>query len=172
LYVIKTHALKKSFVSIKGIYYQAEIMNQKVTYLIPYKYPANLPIDVDYRVMTTFLDFYIVLMKFVNFKLYSSIGLKYPPTESDMSNYQGYHFEKIAAENNDDDEKYQVDKEFVDKHEQNEHLLFNGLHFYLSTEVPRYSLEYIILANGGTVSLTGVDANITHVITDRENFQQ
>jgi pescadillo protein len=56
-------------------------MNQKVTYLIPYKYPANLPLDVDYRVMTTFLDFYIVLMKFVNYKLYSSIGLKYPPVE-------------------------------------------------------------------------------------------
>jgi hypothetical protein len=33
-----------------------------------------------------------------------------------MSSYQGYHFEKIAIENNDDDEKYQVDKEFVDKH--------------------------------------------------------
>ncbi len=147
-------------------------MNQKITYLIPYKYPANLPIDVDYRVMTTFLDFYIVLMKFVNFKLYSSIGLQYPPVESDLSTYQGYHFEKISAENIDDDEKYQLDKEFVDKHEQNEHLLFNGLHFYLSTEVPRYSLEYVILANGGTVSLTGVDANITHVITDRENFQQ
>jgi pescadillo protein len=170
--VIKTHALKKSFVSIKGIYYQAEIMNQKINYLIPYKYPANLPIDVDYRVMTTFLDFYIVLIKFVNFKLYSSIGLKYPPVESDLSTYQGYQFEKISAENIDDDEKYQLDKEFVDKHEQNEHLPFNGLHFYLSTEVPRYSLEYIILANGGTVSLTEVDANITHVITDRENFQQ
>lgn len=170
--MIKTHALKKSFVSIKGIYYQSEIMNQKINYLIPYKYPANLPIDVDYRVMTTFLDFYIVLIKFVNFKLYSSIGLKYPPVESDLSTYQGYQFEKISAENIDDDEKYQLDKEFVDKHEQNEHLLFSGLHFYLSTEVPRYSLEYIILANGGTVSLTGVDANITHVITDRENFQQ
>ena len=97
MYVIKTHALKKSFVSIKGIYYQIEIMNQKVTYLIPYKYPASLPLDVDYRVMTTFLDFYIVLMKFVNYKLYSSIGLKYPPVENDESTYQGYQFEKIGA---------------------------------------------------------------------------
>jgi len=78
-------------------------MNQKVTYLIPYKYPANLPIDVDYRVMTTFLDFYIVLIKFVNYKLYSSIGLQYPPVESDLSTYQGYQFEKIPTENNDDD---------------------------------------------------------------------
>lgn len=51
-------------------------------------------------------------------------------------------------------------------------MLFNGLHFYLSTEVPRYSLEYLILANGGTVSLTENGSNITHVITDRENFVQ
>lgn len=58
-------------------------MNQKVTYLIPYKYPANLPLDVDYRVMATFLDFYIVLIKFINYKLYTSIGMKYPPIETD-----------------------------------------------------------------------------------------
>lgn len=55
LYVIKSHSLKKVFVSIKGIYYQAEIMGQKITYIVPYKYPPKMPIDVDYRVMTTFL---------------------------------------------------------------------------------------------------------------------
>jgi pescadillo protein len=32
-------------------------------------------------------------------------------------------------------------------------------------------LEYIILSNGGTVSLTENHAGITHVITDRENFK-
>jgi hypothetical protein len=48
--------------------------------LVPYKYPPNLPIDVDYRVMSTFLDFYIVLLKFVLFKLYSSQNLQYPPS--------------------------------------------------------------------------------------------
>ena len=63
------------FVSIKGIYYQSEIMGQKITYIVPFKYPANLPIDVDYRVMSTFLDFYIVLMKFVNYKLFTSANL-------------------------------------------------------------------------------------------------
>jgi pescadillo protein len=33
-------------------------MGQKITYLTPYQYPPNLPMDVDYRVMSTFLEFY------------------------------------------------------------------------------------------------------------------
>jgi pescadillo protein len=78
LYVIQTHALKKAFLSIKGIYYQCEIMGQKVTCLCPYEYPPNLPQDVDYRVMSTFLEFYDVLLNFVMFKLYNMIGKKYP----------------------------------------------------------------------------------------------
>ena len=84
--MIKSHSLQKVFVSIKGIYYQAEILGQKITYIsilflyvAPYRYPPNMPIDVDYRVMSTFLDFYITLLKFVNYKLYSSMSLVYPP---------------------------------------------------------------------------------------------
>jgi len=53
---------------------------------------------------------------------------------------------------------------------QNKKLLFSGLCFYLSTEVPRYSLEYVILAFGGTVDLENNHAGITHVITDRDNI--
>jgi len=37
-----------------------------------------LPFDVDYKVMGTFLEFYIGLLKFVNFKLFSDVGLEYP----------------------------------------------------------------------------------------------
>ena len=39
-----------------------------------------LPNDVDYRVMLTFLEFYLTLLKFVNFKLYHMIGAPYPPS--------------------------------------------------------------------------------------------
>ena len=97
LFVIRSHALRKVFVSIKGIYYQCEILGQKITYIVPFKYPANLPIDVDYRVMVTFLDFYTVLLKFVNFKLYSSLNLAYPPTQNDSTTYQGYHLPPIQS---------------------------------------------------------------------------
>jgi pescadillo protein len=168
LYVIKTHALKKVFVSIKGIYYQCELMGQLVTYIVPFKYPANLPLDVDYRVMSTFLDFYLVLLKFVNYKLYSEAHLEYPPIEEDATTYQGYQIKPIANNDN-EDERYKIDEEFKDKQGDNKNLLFTNLKFYLSTEVPRYSLEYVILAFGGAVTLDNNDSSVTHVITDREN---
>lgn len=38
-----------------------------------------LPDEVDWRVMLTFLEFYEALLQFVNFKLYHTLGLKYPP---------------------------------------------------------------------------------------------
>jgi hypothetical protein len=38
-----------------------------------------LPGDVDYRVMLTFLDFYHCLLQFALFRLYHSLGLRYPP---------------------------------------------------------------------------------------------
>nr|GEU73174.1 pescadillo homolog [Tanacetum cinerariifolium] len=38
-----------------------------------------MPLDVDYKIMLTFLEFYETLFGFLNFKLYESINLKYPP---------------------------------------------------------------------------------------------
>lgn len=78
-FVVRTHALRKVFVSIKGIYYQAELQGQAVTWLVPHRFVQQLPNDVDYRVMLTFLDFYETLLKFVHFKLYHDRGLFYPP---------------------------------------------------------------------------------------------
>lgn len=72
-----------------------------------------MPIDVDYRVMCTFLDFYITLVKFVNFKLYSSIGYTYPPAqEEDGTSYQGYEFRRLPKSEVEAEEKYRIDEEF------------------------------------------------------------
>eukprot|EP00245_Coleochaete_scutata_P015611 TRINITY_DN7041_c0_g2_i1.p1 TRINITY_DN7041_c0_g2~~TRINITY_DN7041_c0_g2_i1.p1 ORF type:complete len:638 (+),score=158.76 TRINITY_DN7041_c0_g2_i1:189-2102(+) len=79
-YVTRTHALRKSFVSVKGIYYQADIWGQQVTWLVPHQLSQVLPNDVDFRVMLTFLEFYETMLEFVNFKLYHSLGLAYPPS--------------------------------------------------------------------------------------------
>lgn len=42
LYVMRTHSLRKVFLSIKGVYYQAEIMDQPVTWLVPYQFTQNV----------------------------------------------------------------------------------------------------------------------------------
>ena len=42
LYVIHTRSLRKVFLSIKGVYYQAEIMDQPVTWLVPYQFTQHV----------------------------------------------------------------------------------------------------------------------------------
>ena len=39
----------------------------------------QIPADVDVRVMLTFLELYQTLLSFVFFKLYTDVGLVYPP---------------------------------------------------------------------------------------------
>jgi pescadillo protein len=41
-YVMRTHSLRRVFLSIKGVYYQAEIMDQLVTWLVPYQFTQNV----------------------------------------------------------------------------------------------------------------------------------
>lgn len=83
--------------SIKGVYYQAEVLDQTVTWLVPYQFTQNvskllfslskpclmiisqIPSDVDVRVMLTFLELYQTLLGFVFFKLYADAALIYPP---------------------------------------------------------------------------------------------
>lgn len=58
---------------------QADVEGQAITWLVPHAAGQVLPTDVDYRVMLTFLEFYHTLLKFVFFKLYAGLGLRYPP---------------------------------------------------------------------------------------------
>ncbi|CAJ0933195.1 unnamed protein product [Ranitomeya imitator] len=152
-YVVACRSLRKVFLSIKGIYYQAEILGQTVTWITPYAFshddavpltfcgaptphspaahrrrysPAALPparpwdmqgqrqeqhpTDVDYRVMATFTEFYTTLLGFVNFRLYQTLNLQYPPkldsrseVELKLDNEEKYalesetYMEKLAA---------------------------------------------------------------------------
>ncbi|XP_028914170.1 pescadillo homolog [Ornithorhynchus anatinus] len=78
-YVIASRSLRKVFLSIKGIYYEAEVLGQPVVWITPYAFAHNHPTDVDYRVMATFTEFYTTLLGFVNFRLYQKLNLQYPP---------------------------------------------------------------------------------------------
>lgn len=78
-YVAKQRLISKVFVSIKGVYYEAQVKGQDVRWLVPFKFPANIPSDVDFRIMSTFLEFYSTMVHFVLYKLYSDADLVYPP---------------------------------------------------------------------------------------------
>ncbi|KAG6010476.1 mRNA-binding ribosome synthesis protein nop7 [Claviceps maximensis] len=78
-YLIVSKSVTKSFLSIKGIYYQARIQGEDILWLVPYKFNQRIVGDVDFRIMGTFVEFYMTLLGFVNFRLYATVGLKYPP---------------------------------------------------------------------------------------------
>jgi pescadillo protein len=223
-YISRTNSLRKTFISVKGIYYQAEVQGQKITWLTPHALQQVLTDDVDFNVMLTFLEFYETLLGFTNFKLYHSINVNYPPIldprlealAADLYALSRYmstgrlpgnpdsngSTEDKETENNKESSKtdeselrlaqlqhqlpanepgalmHLVEESTADDAEDNDakdcRSLFRNLKFYLSREVPRESLLFIIPAFGGTVSWEGegapfdeTDEDITHQIVDR-----
>ncbi|OAL56523.1 hypothetical protein IQ07DRAFT_526602 [Pyrenochaeta sp. DS3sAY3a] len=97
-YVITSHSLRKSFLSIKGIYYQATIQGQDILWLVPYRFVQRTGGDIDFRIMGTFVEFYTTLLGFVNYRLYTSVGLVYPPKFNAKSDEQGGELAAIQLE--------------------------------------------------------------------------
>lgn len=97
-YLIATNSLRKSFLSIKGIYYQATIQGQDILWLVPYRFVQKVTGDVDYRIMATFVEFYTTLLGFINFRLYTSIGLVYPPKFDSISDERGAELAAFTLE--------------------------------------------------------------------------
>merc|ERR1719213_215781 len=98
LYVIRAKALRKVFASIKGYYFQAEICGHLVTWLAPHQFAQEMPPEVDFRVMLTFLEFYRAMVKFVNYKLYSDLGLEYPPKRHEAKDRASAEVAALEAE--------------------------------------------------------------------------
>ncbi|CAH2086261.1 unnamed protein product [Euphydryas editha] len=108
--VIAAKALRKVFVSVKGYYYQAELEGQTITWIVPhhFSFQPQSKDEVDFKIMSTFVEFYIMMLGFVNFKLYHSLNLVYPPkltaafnadADKDLVDERAYVAERIAAMN-------------------------------------------------------------------------
>lgn len=108
--VIAAKALRKVFVSIKGYYYQVEFEGQTITWIVPhhFAFQPQSKDEVDFKIMSTFVEFYTMMLGFVNFKLYHSLNLVYPPkltssfsaeSDKDLIDEQSYVSERIAAMN-------------------------------------------------------------------------
>eukprot|EP01123_Difflugia_compressa_P003548 TRINITY_DN1466_c2_g3_i1.p1 TRINITY_DN1466_c2_g3~~TRINITY_DN1466_c2_g3_i1.p1 ORF type:complete len:646 (+),score=134.27 TRINITY_DN1466_c2_g3_i1:95-2032(+) len=259
-YVMRSHSLRKVFVSIKGIYYQADIRGQTITWLVPFRFTQKInPKEVDYAVMLSFLEFHEILVGFVNFKLFQSLGLSYPPKYSEISFEMGNDLDSIQEdtitsdtninqiqqqqqqENKETEKKNKTELEIIkrkqreskarlstlsntlnkiqvsesstedsiDEEEEEKEVkqqgesdqqkdgkteeeedmfaddevnkrrkelsvyenLFKNCHFWLSREVPRESLQFIIKSFGGKITWDNCgneqDETITHQIVDR-----
>ncbi|XP_022750547.1 pescadillo homolog [Durio zibethinus] len=218
VYISRTYKLRKVFVAVKGTYYQAEVDGQKITWLAPHARQQVLTDDVDFNVMLTFLEFYEALLGFVNYQLYHSINVRYPPIldprlealAADLyalsryfdANYRASVQEpQVAGSSRSEQEQEESDLRLAQLQHQlpaNEpgalmvlvqnaaseieedeatrdcKKLFQNKKIFLSREVPRESLLFVITAFGGTVSWEGdgapfaeADDSITHQIVDR-----
>merc|ERR1712013_940276 len=59
-YVAARGVLTKMFLSVKGVYFEAKLCGEfVVTWVEPHAFAHSAPDDVDYRVMGSFLDFYL-----------------------------------------------------------------------------------------------------------------
>ena len=101
-YVTLTGTLQKCFVSVKGTYYQAVVHGEKVTWLVPHRFTQYIPKDVDFRMMSTFLEFYTAAFKFIMFKLFHELGMRYPPQIDERLLDAGAHLTAIDLEKIDD----------------------------------------------------------------------
>lgn len=103
-YIAKSHTLRKAFVSIKGIYYQAEVRGQAITWLVPHKFSQDVNSlqenkEIDFKVMRTFLEFYETLLEFVMFKLYhEDLQSNYPPTLLQDADQAGAFLKALRAD--------------------------------------------------------------------------
>ncbi|KAH1071480.1 hypothetical protein GYH30_008162 [Glycine max] len=227
-FVSRTHKLRKTFVSVKGIYYQAEVEGQTITWLTPHSLQQVVSDDVDITTMLNFLQLYEPLLSFVNFRLYHSINLKYPPildpqlealaadlyalsryasantrpsvliSEASQAESEQVETKQKEAETGDKTSELRLaqlqhqlpsnepgalmhlveevtgeDEEDQDTKECKK--LFKNMKFFISREVPRESMFFVIPAFGGIVSWEGEgapfgesDQSISHQIVDRE----
>ncbi|XP_018335800.1 pescadillo homolog [Agrilus planipennis] len=181
--IIEAKALRKVFISIKGYYYQAEIKGQTVTWIIPhhFSFEPQSKQEVDFKVMSTFVEFYLIMLGFVNYRLYHSLNLFYPPklsistpneSEKALVDENMFLSERIAAlntplvktSNEPVEEDIEIDTFSENNPEKIEEArneaikikklktLFKGLKFFLNREVPREPLVFIIRCFGGEVS--------------------
>ncbi|KAK9513025.1 hypothetical protein O3M35_001308 [Rhynocoris fuscipes] len=179
--VIEAKALRKVFISIKGYYFQAEFKGQLITWIMPHPFgfaPQSKE-EVDFRIMSTFVQLYIVLLGFVNFRLYHLLNLNYPPkvcnlnadnSDKELVDKQVLESERIAALNlplryksnveTAQTEDVQVDTFNMENEENYAELnkinrlkrLFEGTKVFLNREVPREPLVFILRCFGAKVS--------------------
>ena len=94
-YVVETRALTKAFISVRGFYFQAYVGGVNVTWIVPHNF-GLVENNVDYNVIVPFIDVYITLASFVNYKLYADKDFLYPPQINEAMVKAGEYLAAVA----------------------------------------------------------------------------
>ncbi|KAK7198509.1 Pescadillo N-terminus/BRCA1 C Terminus (BRCT) domain containing protein [Novymonas esmeraldas] len=182
-YVARAHILTKSFISIKGYYYEAIVKGERVRWLCPHEYAHRFPPGIQQYVLLSFLEFYLEMMKFVLFKLEGDLA-------RDEADRLAVEDEEAVARADAEDfaggaalaavldvgasqaqakeaREAQSKQSLVAEELRKVRGLFNGLTFFISREVPAKHVAFVVNACGGRVATDYVPSNITHVVVDR-----
>merc|ERR550525_948105 len=151
------------------------------------------------KLMSVFVDFYSTMLGFVNFRLFNSLNLTYPPQLAGLPAGQDAQEgeDRVFALNqslhrtilpedvadmdvipmDEDNEVSRCETEAAERQRK----LFTGLKFFLGREVPREPLVFMIRSVGGEVSWCETaapgatfkedDDRVTHQISDRDKIE-
>uniref|UniRef100_A0A9L0RMI3 Pescadillo homolog n=1 Tax=Equus caballus TaxID=9796 RepID=A0A9L0RMI3_HORSE len=174
-YVIAARALRKVFLSIKGIYYQAEVLGQPIVWIMPYAFSHDLEGQTHTEAKasedTYALDSESSMEKLA--ALSASLARVVVPAEEEAEVDEFPPDGEMALQ----EEDRRKELEAQEKHKK----LFEGLKFFLNREVPREALAFVLRSFGGDVSWDKslcigatydvTDPCITHQIVDRPGQQ-
>lgn len=156
-YLQATGSVSKAFISIKGIYWQANInwegRNHRVTWITPHEgsstgYASSVSKDqVDFKVMMTFLDFYCTLLSHVLCRLHRSVeGWSYPSLEEGSPSIKAGQEVVIVPG--------QIGKEDPLTEDRN---LLKGKKVWIGRECPRKALSFLLQSMGATIMMAAAD---------------
>lgn len=156
-------------------------MGTLVTWCVPHKFVQNFDHkEIDPFIMTSYMEFYKTMLSFVNFRLFRSIGMKYPLRLSSATKQSQFPLlsilkERIKTESNVTPKAIEEEDELVEIFDEEEQVgeqavgqtkdvpvgddatlcakLFNGFVFLLSRETPLEQLIFTIRSFGGNVIL-------------------
>jgi len=136
--------------------------------------------------MGTFLEFYMSLIKFVNFKLQSDCKVNFKDLDlfDEQGNIKSQKFLPLQKKvrsmfSKDEQQPFQVSEEFKEtpemkeiskkmEQQQRQRNLYKNFKFFLNREAPIYSLQFLILSFGGDFTLDNLDdKSVTHHVLDR-----
>ncbi|KAH0483781.1 MAG: hypothetical protein KVP17_000628 [Porospora cf. gigantea B] len=188
-FIAAQSCVRKVFATIKGTYFQVEVDGQTITWLVPFEFPQHIPGDIDFKVLTTFSEFYRSMLRLTMFKLYTDAGLAFPPSsESLVALEKGdrplRNGDQNADEDQDDEdqEMRNLEADIAEKVKEDKKLteLFKGCVFFLGREVPRKVLSVVLVACGADVvgvqssmasscegQLNADNPSITHHVVDK-----